>query len=166
MQVCESRCGSSVLLCVSRAGRRDKWESMHGSSQARRPPARKGHCETAVGWRLHQVLARASIRPQPTLWLLRPDWPQKTVQHPVFFSQFPIKKVDGTVTHTTDTSRQRQGRYLLELPNRQFLAFYHCERQLQHSMGFRFEEPCTLTSQQQLYRCTKVCLLLCTALCN
>jgi len=35
-----------------------------------------------------------------------------------------------------------------------------------HSMGLRSEEPCTLTSQQQLYRCTKVCLLLCIALCN
>ncbi len=61
----------------------------------------------------------------------RPDWPQKTVQHPVFFSQLPIQKIDGTVTHTTDTSRQRQGTYRLELPNQQFLAFYHCGRQLQ-----------------------------------
>ncbi len=107
---------------------------MHGSSQARRPPARKGHCETAVGWRLHQA---NWLELQSDLNLLydyrvqRPDWPQKTVQHPVFFSQLPIKKVDGTVTHTTDTSRQRQGTYLLELPNRQFLAFYHCGRQLQ-----------------------------------
>ncbi len=61
----------------------------------------------------------------------RPDWPQKTVQHPVFLSQLPIQKIDGTVTHTTDTSRQRQGTYLLELPNQLFLAFYHCGRQLQ-----------------------------------
>ncbi len=33
-------------------------------------------------------------------------------------------------------------------------------------MGLRSEEPCTLTSPHQLYRCTKVCLLLCIALCN
>ena len=61
----------------------------------------------------------------------RPDWPQKTVQQPVFSSQFTVKKIDGTVIRHADSSTERQGTYVLQLSNHQGLAFHHFGRQVQ-----------------------------------
>ena len=61
----------------------------------------------------------------------RPDWPQKTVQQPVFSSQFAVRKIDDTVIRHADSSTERQGTYVLQLSNHQRLAFHHCGRQVQ-----------------------------------
>ena len=61
----------------------------------------------------------------------RPDWPQKTVQQPVFSSQSAVRKIDDTVIRHADSSTERQGTYVLQLSNHQRLAFHHCGRQVQ-----------------------------------
>ena len=61
---CVSQDLAVQCFCVSQELAQETSESL---CMVAGPPARKGHRETAVGWLLHQVLARASIRPQPTL---------------------------------------------------------------------------------------------------